>query len=93
MSARKINEEIQFMDEEKRQLCRMLTDIMRTNTSCLKRIESTLKDLGLDFIEQLSNKCLLLILRMEASILNGTFKDVFIKEEFILNSLDLFNAV
>jgi myosin-crossreactive antigen len=92
MSAEKLGEDFQFMDEEKIELCRMLRDIIRKDKQCEKRIETSLNDLGFTFIEQINKTCLKLILKMEKSIIDGTFKDVFIKEEFNINSINCFNA-
>jgi myosin-crossreactive antigen len=92
MSAEKFCEDFQFMDNEKIELCRMLRDMIRKNKKCEKRIESLLSDFGFTFIEQINKTCLKLILKMEKSIIDGTFKDVFIKEEFNLNSINCFNV-
>ena len=92
MSAEKFCEDFQFMDDEKIELCRMLRDIIIKNKKCEKRIESLLSDFGLTFIEQINKACLKLILKMENSIIDGTFKDVLIKEEFNLNSINCFNV-
>lgn len=92
MSAEKFCEDFQFMDNEKIELCRMLRDIIKIDKSCEKRIESLLNDFGFTFIEQINKTCLKLILKMEKSIIDGTFKDIFIKEEFNLNSINCFNV-
>ncbi len=92
MCAIKLSDDFEFMDDEKRKLCRMLSDLMGINKECEKRVENSLNDFGFMFIEQINKDCLKLILKMEKSIIDGTFKDVFIKEEFNLNYVNCFNS-
>lgn len=92
MSAVKLGEDFQFMDDGKKHLCETIMEIVKINKYAEDRIQSILNDFGYYFIEQLNKPCLSLILEMEKSILNGVFSEVFMKKEFALEISNCFNA-
>lgn len=92
MSAVKLGEDFEFMDDDKKHLCETIMNIVKVNRYSEDRIKTILDDFGYSFIEQLNKTCLTLILEMEKSILKGVFKEVFYKKELELEISNCFNA-
>lgn len=80
MSAAQINSKIQFMDEEKRVICKRLIEIMEKDDKSFERIKGCLDDVGITFIQELPIESLKFILKLEESCENGTIGDVLIQE-------------
>lgn len=92
MSAVKLGEDFQFMDDSKKHLCETIMVIVKINKYAEDRIQSILNDFGYSFVEQLNKPCLALILEMEKSILKGVFSEAFVKKQFALEISNCFNA-
>ena len=74
MSAQSINQNFQFIDEEKMSICQKIRGL--TNC-CEKRcafVQSHLNDYGFSFLEELGKESLKFILRMEIAVTNGTIQ-------------------
>ena len=80
MSATTIDN-IGFMDKDKMVLCNKIRYLAKSDYYIENRIRCILKDIGFSFIEQLNKKSLELIIKLEESLLSGSFMNLSIPEE------------
>jgi hypothetical protein len=80
MSAIPINSNIQFMDDEKREVIKKISNLMEMNSDAYYRVKSILQTLGMHFLEEMPINPLKFMLKLEDAWCNDTIGNVLIDE-------------